>query len=287
MAATIIKTAAIHTALDAAAVQLQGCSTSPRLDAEVLLAHLLGKPRSHLRARPEAGLPIKLHTDYQALIKRRCAGQPVAYLTGEREFWSLNYRLSSATLIPRPETEHLVELALQQLPEQDAFQLLDLGTGPGTVALAVAHERPRCQVLATDLCPRALQVATDNATRLGITNVAFQQSDWFSQLAGRRFDLITANPPYVRAGDPRLDQELRFEPRQALQAGADGLEALTIIIDQARDHLHENGWLLLEHGYDQGPATRALLQDHGYREVATYRDYAGHERNAIGRYQAL
>lgn len=273
----------IHTALDTATLQLQHCSASPRLDAEVLLAHLLNKDRSHLRAWPEEPLSLKHHSDYQALIKQRCAGQPVAYLTGQREFWSLNYRLSKATLIPRPETEHLVELALQRLPEQKAFQLLDLGTGPGTIALAVAHERPRCQVLATDRCPRALQIAADNATRLGINNVTFQQSDWFSQLAGRRFELITANPPYVRSGDPRLDKELRFEPRQALQAGPDGLEALAIIIDQARHHLHKGGWLLLEHGYDQGPATIELLHEHGYREVATFRDFAGHDRNAIGR----
>ena len=221
---------------------------------------------------------------YQALVEQRGTGQPIAYLTGQREFWSLNYRVNKATLIPRPETEHLVELALQRLPEQNCLQLVDLGTGAGTVALAVAHERPCCQILATDLCPQALRVAADNAKRLGITNVEFLCSDWFSQLKKRRFDLIAANPPYVQRNDPRLEKELRCEPRLALQAGPLGMEVLEVIIDQARHHLNRDGWLLLEHGYDQGTETLKLLQACGYREVATYQDFAGHDRNTIGRY---
>ena len=273
----------IRSALEQGIQDLETSSATPRLDAEILLSRVLGKPRSHLLTWPQERVKQEQYGAFRQLIQRRQAGEPVAYLTGQQEFWSLNLRVTPHTLIPRPETEHLVELALRLIPEEAPWRIADLGTGPGTIALALAHERPRCQVVAVDVSEEALEVAAGNARRMGINNIAFRQSNWFSRLQGEHFDMITANPPYIRRDDPYLAL-LQHEPETALVSGPGGMEALETIIRDARAHLRGAAWLLLEHGHDQGTATLDLLHRHGYREVTGHKDYAGHDRNVVGRY---
>jgi release factor glutamine methyltransferase len=251
-------------------------------DAELLLAHVLDRPRSWLYAHGDAALDATAVTRFEALLARRAQGEPVAYLTGRRGFWRFELAVTPATLIPRPETELLVELALARLPAERALRVADLGTGSGAIALALAFERPRAQVVATDASPDALAVARGNAAALGLANVAFRQGDWFAPLAGERFDLVASNPPYIAAGDPHL-AELRFEPAAALASGADGLDAIRAIVRDAPAHLQPGGWLLLEHGPDQGAAVRALLHAAGLVAVATERDLERRERVTLGR----
>lgn len=272
----------ITTLLAWAAGRLTGATA--RLDAEILLAHTLQRPRSHLRARPEAGVPADVAARFRALIERRAAGSAVAHLTGTREFWSLPLAVTTDTLIPRPETELLVEQALLRIPADASWDILDLGTGSGAIALAIASERPACRVTATDVSIAALAVARRNAERLALGNVAFLAGDWFAPVAGRRFHLLASNPPYIAEHDPHLRQgDVRFEPRGALAAGADGLDCIRTLAAEAPGHLFDNGWLLLEHGHDQGAAVRRLLAGHGYRDIATQRDLAGHERITLAR----
>jgi release factor glutamine methyltransferase len=255
-----------------------------RVDAEWLLLHVLGKPRSWLITHADDVLDDAVSATYAMLIERRAAGEPVAYLTGHRGFWSLQLEVSPATLIPRPETELLVEHALARLPLDQACRVADLGTGSGAIALAIAYERPRAQLVATDASAAALVVAQRNAQQLGIFNVAFAEGDWLTPLSGSRFALIVSNPPYIEAADPHLQQgDLRFEPTAALASGADGLDAIRRIVCDARAHLEPAGWLLLEHGWDQGAAVRGLLRAAGYREVFTAQDLAGHDRVSGGR----
>jgi release factor glutamine methyltransferase len=263
-------------------------SLAPRdaaaLEAEVLLAHVLDKPRGHLRTWPEQPLQERQLMRFLELLGRRAAGVPVAYLTGRREFWSLDLMVNRHTLIPRPETELLVELALARLPRDAEAHVADLGTGCGAIALAVASERPRCRIVATDICTQALAVARANAARLGISNLEFRQGSWFAPCARERFDLIVSNPPYVAEGDPHLAKgDLPAEPRRALVAGPGGMEMIAAISGQARQYLHDEGWLLLEHGYDQALAAAALLRDTGFRDIQTWRDAAGIERITGGR----
>ena len=254
-----------------------------RVDAEVLLLHVLGKPRSWLIAHADDALPMDVQTAYAALVERRAAGEPVAYITGRRGFWSLELEVTSATLIPRPETELLVELALQRLPADRVAGVADLGTGSGAIALALAHERPHASVRATDASAAALAVARRNARRLGLGNVEFVQGDWLAPLAGARFALIVSNPPYIEAADPHLVQgDLRFEPASALASGADGLDAIRRIVVDARMHLEPGGWLLFEHGWNQGPVARALLHQAGYAEVFTAPDLERRDRVSGG-----
>lgn len=258
---------------------------SARLDAEVLLAQVLNCDRALLRAWPERELSAAHQAQYAALMQRRVAGEPVAYLIGRREFWSLELCVTPAVLIPRPETELVVEQALQRLPPQVTWRVADLGTGSGAIALALAHERPQLQVVATDISPAALAVAAANAQRLGIANVEFRSGDWCAPLAGERYAMVCANPPYVTAQDTRITTtELRFEPTHALVAGPDGLLALRAIAAAAPHYLIPNGWLILEHGDEQGPAMSALLTALGYVEVACVMDGAGMDRVAIGRW---
>jgi release factor glutamine methyltransferase len=274
--------AAPHTvrgALLRAQARLAGCVEDARAEAEILLAAALARGRAWLLAHDEAPVPPPVARRYAQWIERRRAGEPVAYLTGTREFWSLALRVTPAVLIPRPETETLVEWALACLAERRAPCVADLGTGSGAIALALAHERPDARIIATDLSADALAVARDNARRLGLTNVQWRQGDGCAPLAGERCDLIAANPPYVAENDPHLAQ-LRFEPRLALVAGADGLAVLRAIAAQARSALRSGGWLLLEHGAEQGAAVRACLRDCGYRAIHTRRDGAGLERVA-------
>lgn len=257
-----------------------------RHEAELLLLHVLERPRSWLFAHATDPLAANDQAAFEALLARRVAGEPVAYLTGRRGFWTLDLEVDPATLIPRPETELLVELALERLPPDQALQLADLGTGSGAIALALASERPRAQVLATDASPGALAVAARNAARHELDNVRFAEGghDWYAPLQGVRFDLITSNPPYIASNDPHLEQgDLRFEPSTALASGMDGLDDIRRIVDGGQAHLRPGGWLLIEHGWDQGAAIRALFEATGFAEVQTVQDLEQRDRITLGR----
>lgn len=262
--------------LKAARLRL-GSSAEAAAEAEILLAHLLDKDRSWLYAWPDREIPAAQADRYRALIARRAAGEPVAYLTGRREFWSLPLEVDENTLIPRPETEHLIAFALAHLPAEQPMRVIDLGTGSGAIALALASERPHWQVIGCDRDFGALAVARRNAQRLGLP-LSLVQSDWLAPFE-KSFDLIIANPPYVATGDPHLQRgDLRFEPIGALASGPDGLEDIRRIVAQAITRLAPGGWLMLEHGYDQGERVRRLLQSAGLKGTATGRDLAGQER---------
>lgn len=262
-------------------------SPSARLDAEVLLCHLLEVNRTWLYTWGDREAGAALLARFDALLARREAGEPVAYLTGEREFWGLSLATEPSTLIPRPDTETLVEAALEKAVASIG-RLLDLGTGTGAIALALASERPGWAVLGVDLRPEAVALGERNAARLGIPNVAFRQSDWFAALdrekkAGERFDLIVSNPPYLADDDPHLVRgDVRFEPRSALVAGDGGMADLRHLACAAREHLAPGGWLLLEHGAQQGAAVREALVDAGYEAVVGRCDLAGRERVSLG-----
>lgn len=254
---------------------------TPRLDAELLLAHTLDKPRSWLHAWPEYRLTDAELTAFEARLARRAQGEPLAYITGRCGFWSLDLKVTPATLIPRADSETLIEWALELIPPGADCSLADLGTGSGAIALALATERPACRLTATDLSPAALAVAQENAAHNGLSQIDFRSGRWLEPLAGERYALIASNPPYVAEGDPHL-AALTHEPISALTSGADGLSALREIIEQAPAHLLPGGWLLLEHGWDQGAAMRTLLLEHGYQCIETRRDLAGHERISGG-----
>ena len=256
-----------------------------RVDAEMLLIHVLDKPRSWLIAHADDTLPPELSNAYAAFVARREAGEPVAYIVGRRGFWSLDLEVTRATLIPRPETELLVELALERLPREAASTVADLGTGSGAIALAIAHERPRTHVVATDASADALAVAQRNAQRHSIAHVSFLQGEWFAPLHDQRFDLIVSNPPYIESADPHLTEgDLRFEPLSALASGRDGLDDIRDIVRDATHHLTHRGWLLMEHGWNQGEAVRLLLRDAGFVEIFTARDMEQRERVSGGRW---
>jgi len=259
----------------------------PLIDAQVLLVTVLGKARSFLYAHPEFTPDGRQLNQYQALIERRSRGLPVAWLTGHREFWSLDLRVADTTLIPRPETETLVELCLQRIPRDARWQILDLGTGTGAIALALASERPGCTVTATERITEALGLAMDNARRLGLENLRFISGDWLTPLAGERFKLIAGNPPYIAVGDPHLELgDVAHEPRSALISGDDGLDDIRTIIAGARGHLVPGGFLLLEHGYDQGNKLLDLLRASGYDNATDYADLAGQPRVAVAQQPA-
>ena len=258
-------------------------SPSARLDAELLLAHVLGKPRSYLRTWPEHEPDAEQCAAFAGLLQRRRAGEPVAYLLGRQGFWSLDLEVTADTLIPRPDTELLVETALTVAPATP-LEALDLGTGTGAIALALAAERPAWRVTGVDRIDAAVALATRNGQRLGLENARFLASHWFDALAERRYQLIVSNPPYIAAGDRHLGEgDVRFEPASALVAGPDGLDDIRRIVAQAPRHLLPGGWLLLEHGFDQGAAVRALLDGAGFVEAHSRRDLAGHERISLGR----
>jgi release factor glutamine methyltransferase len=259
-------------------------SPTPRLDAELLLADVLGKPRSYLHTWPERELEYVQLERYQAMLARRQAGEPVAYILGQQGFWSLELEVAPHTLIPRPDTELLVETALALLPGTPST-LLDLGTGTGAIALALACERPAWRLTGVDRVPEAVALAERNRARLKLSNVRFIESQWFSALAAERYQLIVSNPPYIAADDHHLAEgDVRFEPSSALVAGADGLDDIRLIIAQAPEHLEARGWLLLEHGFDQAVAVRELLSARGFSAVESRRDLGGHERISLGRF---
>ena len=256
-------------------------------EAEWLLSHVLGKSRSWLYSHGDDALGGAEAARFGELVARRVAGEPVAYLTGRRGFWQFDLRVTPATLIPRAETELLVELALDRLPGDRHWHVADLGTGSGAIALALAHERPNAQVIATDASLAALDVARGNAAALKLSRVEFRAGNWFEPLAGERFDLIVSNPPYIADDDAHLDQgDLRHEPRTALASGADGLDAIRIIAAGAARHLQPGGWLLLEHGWQQAEPVRALLRSAGLVEVNTARDLEHRDRVTVGRVPA-
>ena len=245
-------------------------------EGRVLLAHVLNCDRSWLIAHADDELTAEHAKAFEGLARRRHAGEPIAYLTGRREFYGLDLEVSPAVLVPRPETELLVELALARIGEHDAARVLDLGSGSGAVALAIAHDRPRCSVLGVDVSAPALALARRNAQRLGIPNAAFIESDWFDAVPRDAFALIVSNPPYVANDDMHLTQgDLRFEPPGALRGGVDGLAAVRKIVAGAAGFLVADGWLLIEHGYNQAESVQALLVDAGYSGVESRRDLAG------------
>ncbi|MNO28700.1 Release factor glutamine methyltransferase [compost metagenome] len=258
-------------------------SPTARLDVELLLAAALGKSRSYLHTWPERIVSSEAAHTFAAYLQRRRAGEPVAYILGQQGFWNLDLEVAPHTLIPRPETELLVEAALELLPAT-AASVLDLGTGTGAIALAVAAERPAWQVTAVDRVLEAVALAERNRQRLDLHNVTVLNSHWFSALEGHRFDLIISNPPYIAASDPHLAAgDVRFEPASALVAGADGLDDLRAIIARAPEHLRGGGWLLLEHGYDQAAAVRELLAKHDFEQIESRDDLGGHQRISLGR----
>ncbi|MGQ0658542.1 MAG: peptide chain release factor N(5)-glutamine methyltransferase [Chromatiales bacterium] len=263
--------------------RLTGLETG-RLDAELLLGHVLDCTRSALFSRSTEVVSRPRVAAFTKLLGKRAGGMPVAYLLGRREFWSLELRVTPDTLIPRPETELLVELALAAGRAEDDLRVVDLGTGGGAIALAIASERPRWTLFATDVSSEALAVALDNAGRLGLANVTFGQGDWCTPLAGECYDAVVSNPPYIAAGDPHLGKcDVRFEPTQALVGGACGLQALREIIHGAGAHLRPRGWLMLEHGATQAEAVREMMRAQRYGVIATHRDLAGLERVTVGR----
>ncbi|MGH8090201.1 MAG: peptide chain release factor N(5)-glutamine methyltransferase [Rudaea sp.] len=254
-----------------------------RGEAELLLAHALGVDRAWLIAHRDDAVAPALAGQVRCCVSRRAAGEPVAYIIGHRGFHAIELSLTPDVLIPRPETELLVELALRRIPQSVKVDIADLGTGSGAVALAIAQSRPRARLLATDASAAVLDVARGNAQRLGLGNVEFAHGDWCAALGARRFNMIVSNPPYIAQNDAHLQRgDLRFEPRMALASGADGLDAIRAIVGNAPDRLNADGWLLLEHGFDQGPAVRALLQKSGFVEVFTERDLEGRERVSGG-----
>lgn len=258
-------------------------SPTARLDIELLLAAALGKTRSYLRTWPERIVGTEAAQVFASYLERRRQGEPVAYILGQQGFWSLDLEVAPHTLIPRPETELLVELALHCIPGERA-RALDLGTGTGAIALALGRERGGWQVVAVDRVPEAVALAERNRVRLGLANVSVRASHWFSALEGERFDVIVSNPPYIRSQDPHLHEgDVRFEPSSALVSGRDGLDDIRHIIANAPAHLAEAGWLLLEHGYDQAPRVRELMAQQGFEQIESREDLGGHERVTLGR----
>ena len=271
--------------LQTSAEQLKGSSLSARLDAEVLLAHALGWQRARLYGESGQTVRPEIVQRFAALIEERQTGRPVAQLVGTREFWSLELTVTPDTLVPRQETEMLVELALNRIPQGSTGRVLELGTGSGAVALALASERPGLEIVATDLSEEALKVARYNAGAQKLTNIEFRFGDWFKPVAGERYTMVVSNPPYVTDQEWMLNHfELGHEPAMALRGGRDGLLAIEPLVAAAPDHLEPGGWLLMEHGFRQGPAAMRLFQEAGFTALSTYRDLPGRPRVTEGQW---
>lgn len=266
------------------ATQVLNGSDSPRRDAEILLGFVTGRTRTFLMAFCETALTEEELIKLDGYLKRRQAGEPIAYITGVKEFWSLKFNVSPATLIPRPDTEKLVELALEYLPKVPC-EVLDLGTGTGAITIAMATERPDCLFTAIDKSEDAFELAQKNAQQIGVNNVYFLLGNWYKPIKGRKFSMIVSNPPYIEPTDIHLSQgDVRYEPRSALVSEDDGFADIKIIVHGATKHLNQYGWLLIEHGYQQGDMVRTIFKQHGFQLVDTYTDYSGNERVTVGRW---
>lgn len=270
----------IDAVLGDAVARLATVSDSARLDAEILLCRSIDMPRSYLFAHPEDVLDEATFGRFDGLLQRRLAGEPLAYITGTKEFWSHELMVSPATLVPRPETELLVELALREIPRKAEWQILDLGTGSGAIAIALASERLMSAVIAVDISAAALAVANENARQLSLCNITFAQGSWVEPVRGRLFDLIVSNPPYVRANDEAL-ATLQHEPRDALVAGDDGLDAIRALAADCGEILKESGILMIEHGADQQDDVAAILAAAGWIDIANHTDFSGHPRVTV------
>lgn len=276
----------IERALQLAINQLEPYTNTARLDAEILLAFIMTRNRTYLYAHPEAILSTQQLLIFEQLVARRSLGTPVAYLTGMREFWSLPLQVNEETLIPRPETELIVELTLQLMPNQPGMSILDLGTGSGAIALALAKERENWQIVASDYSLGALKTAIDNALKLHLHNISFLESNWFSKInEPERFNAIVSNPPYIAANDPHLEKgDLRFEPSLALVSDNNGLSALEHIIKHSIERLEPDGLLLIEHGYTQKASVMSMLKEYGYTHVQSWQDIHGNDRVSGGKH---
>ena len=273
----------IESAVRDATERLRAVTDAPRLEAELLMARAINMPRSFIFAHPEDELDEASLRRLHDTLERRLAGEPMAYITGTREFWSMELAVSPATLVPRPETELLVDVALRDIPRQAEWQVLDLGTGSGAVALAIGRERPACYVTATDISAEALAAARENANRNNIGNVEFLQGDWIGPVAERRFEVIVSNPPYVRDDDEAL-AALQAAPMLALQAGPQGLDAIEVLARGCPAIIVAGGLLVFEHGADQQDAVAALLKAHGWANIRCYKDYSGLPRVTSANY---
>lgn len=275
--------ASISQLIEHSVTQLESVSDSARLDTELLLCFALKKDRTFLHAWPEYKLNENLLSTFQKLLTRRIQGEPVAHILGERGFWSLNLKVTPDTLIPRADTERLVELALDIIPVNKPLHILDMGTGTGAIALSLAKERPSCHVTATDQSIEALDVAKHNAKINQLSNVGFVQSNWFSELGKQQFNMIVSNPPYICDNDPHLQQgDVRFEPLSALTSGADGLNDIRYIIKNSQQHLTKDGVLLIEHGYDQADAVCDLLKAANFNQISSFTDHSNNPRVSLG-----
>lgn len=273
----------LESVLQQAEICLKGLTDSPRLDAEILLAHTIQRSRTYLRTWPEQLLTQAQSDQFESLLQQRQQGLPIAYLTGRREFWSREFYVSPDVLIPRPETELLVELCLALLPQHQPCRIIDLGTGSGVIAITLAAERPNAEVVATDFSTAALEVARFNAEKHRIKNLRFFHSHWFAAVTSTHFDLVASNPPYIAKHDPHLAQgDLRFEPKSSLISAQEGLADIRCLADQSRFYLKTGGHLLIEHGYDQATAVQKIFRDFGYDKVQTHADLSGHARITSG-----
>jgi release factor glutamine methyltransferase len=272
----------IQDVVSQATEQLALSSVSPRLDVELLLLYVLGKPRIYIYTYPDQFLTVQQLTAFRKLLLRRIAGEPIAYIIGHKEFWSQDLIVNKNVLIPRPETELLVELALKKYSAEEKIVCADLGTGSGAIAVALAVERPGWEIIATDKHQAALAVAQNNAQRLGVDNIKFYKGSWCRVLPRKKYNLIISNPPYIAKHDSHLRSNIKFEPKQALVAGIDGLDAIRTIVKQAKSKLVKHGVLMLEHGYNQSAAVRQIMLDYCYADVVSHRDLAGHERVTVG-----
>lgn len=258
-------------------------SETAKLEAQLLLQHVLNVNRAWLIAHENDALEANIHAEFEALLKRRLNGEPIAYILGYREFYGLKLQVTADTLIPRPDTETLVDAALAKIPQNQPCKTLDLGTGTGAIALAIAHNRPEAFVTGTDASEKALNVAKENAQNLDIKNINFCHSNWFEALQNQRFDVIVSNPPYIEQNDVHLSQgDLRYEPISALVSGQDGLDDIRKIIDSAPHHLNPHGYLLLEHGYNQAESVAMLLRNAGFKGIETLKDLGGNNRVTLG-----
>ena len=273
----------IQQALQYAVQNISNTSPSANLDAQILLSYILNCNRAHLIAWPEKELSLQQIDSFQELIKQRQQGSPVAHLTGQREFWSLNFKVNNSTLIPRPETETLIEFILDKFGERKELTVLDMGTGTGAIAITLSSEKPDWKITASDISTAAITLAKENSIILNTKNITFLQSDWFTKIPQQTFDLIVSNPPYISIDDPHLAEgDIRFEPKSALTSGKTGMDDIDHLCLQAQNYLAKNGWLIVEHGYNQKSVVADCFTRNEYKNVSQRNDLAGHCRMTAG-----